>query len=101
MAFWSSVALWVIGINTNPSCVCTRAPDTILVSSLGPDIVMTLVDIAGHWISTDTKAAWPSDPHMPSGVGLDPKHLHGLQFQQESRISAQTMAMAGPQLRSL
>ena len=66
----------------------------VLSSSPGPDVIMAFLGITGH-------------PYMHGPTGnVDPecqhvfRHLLDVRWYQESQISAQTMAVVGPQTQT-
>lgn len=60
------VALWVMEIQTDPSCGGTITQDVLLGSSLGPDVIMALANSAGHsgqYVPNDSMALrFPYNP---------------------------------------
>lgn len=68
----------------------------VLGSSLGLMALWSQLAMLVTQIGMDPMAAWPSNPHLASGVGPDSGYSHGFQWQQDPQTSVQTLAEAWP-----
>lgn len=94
---WPLVASWATDTNIDSGCGRTMILHMVHISNLGSDVTMTWVAVQAIQMVIAAVTAWFSDANMVPGSGPDPWHRHGLQWYQNPRTSAQTLALAGPQ----
>ena len=70
---------WAVDINTDTNYRKTTHSDMASSSSLNMDVIMALGgEVQSSYIQMGPAAVWSIDPHMATGGGPDPGHLHGL-----------------------
>lgn len=94
------MAMWDMGIDTDPGCGRTTEPDKLLGSSPGHDIIMIPGVVQATWTSMKPIAVQSSGANMTPGGSLDPQNQDSLQWSQGSQKSTQTLDAEGSQTQT-